>query len=149
MQGSCKAVDNDEGMTCIELTELADDQTTVDSFLAAVAAGGGIPVELYGPDATLDATVPNWRFTVRGPEAIAAEYSRWFGFPGAFEELNRSPLPSGEVVTYLLTWTESGVPHAAHHCHVLTLGDDGRIASDVVFCGGVWPAGLLAEMAAS
>lgn len=122
--------------------------STVDVFLAAVVAGEGIPVELYAPDAMLDATVPDWRFTVAGPEAIAAEYGRWFASPGAFEELRRAPTPDGEVVTYLLTWTESDVPHAAHHCHVLTLGDDGRIASDVVFCGGRWPAGLLAEMAA-
>jgi hypothetical protein len=121
---------------------------TVDSFLAAVVGGKGFPVGLYAPDATLDATVPNWRFKARGAEAIAAEYGRWFASPGVFEELTRAPLPDGELVTYLLTWVESGVPHAAHHCHVLTLGDDGRIASDVVFCGGRWPAGLLAEMAA-
>jgi hypothetical protein len=123
-------------------------RATVDLFLAAVVDGKGIPVELYASDATLDATVPNWRFTARGPEAIAAEYRRWFGFPAAFEELSRFPLPDGEVVTYLLTWVESGVPHAAHHCHLLVVGDDGQIKSDVVFCGGRWPAGLLAEMAA-
>jgi SnoaL-like domain len=122
--------------------------TTIDSFLAAVAEGNGIPVDLYSPDAVLDATVPNWRFMRHGPEAIAAEYRQWFGSPGSFEELNRSPLPDGEAVTYLLTWTESGVPHAAHHCHILVLDDDGRIASDRVFCGGRWPAGLLAQMAA-
>lgn len=124
-------------------------RATIDSFLTAVTAGAGVPVELYSSDATLDATVPNWRFTVRGPEAIAAEYGRWFGQSGAFEELVRSPLPDGEVVTYLLTWTESGVPHAAHHCHRLRVDDAGRIASDVVFCGGRWSAALLAEMAAT
>lgn len=122
---------------------------TVDAFLAAVAAGRGIPEGLYADDATLDATVPNWRLTKRGPAAIAGEYGRWFADPGTFEELSRTPSPSGEVVTYLLTWVESGVPHAAHHCHSLTLGDDGLIKSDVVFCGGRWPASLLAEMAAA
>jgi hypothetical protein len=123
--------------------------TTIDSFLAAVTSGAGIPTDLYAPGATLDATVPNWRFTVRGPEAIAAEYGRWFGLPGTLEELVRSAVPGGEVVTYLLTWTESGVPHAAHHCHILTVDDTGRIESDMVFCGGRWPAGLLAEMGAA
>jgi len=122
---------------------------TVGSFLAAVAAGHGIAADLYAPDATLDATVPNWRFVVRGAEAIAAEYGRWFVDPAAFEELTRAKLVDGEVVTYLLTWVESGVPHAARHCHQLTLADDGRISSDVVFCGGRWSAGLLAEMAAA
>jgi hypothetical protein len=122
---------------------------TIDSFLAAITSGAGIPNDLYAPDATLDATVPNWRFTVRGREAIVAEYGRWFGLPGTLEELVRSALPGGEVVTYLLTWTESGVPHAAHHCHIVAVDDAGRIASDMVFCGGRWPAALLAEMAAT
>lgn len=133
----------------ITSTNTVSAATTVDSFLAAVAAGDGIPVGLYAPDAMLDATVPNWRFTRRGPTAITAEYGGWFGSPASFEELTRTPLPDGEVVIYLLTWSESGVPHAAHHCHVLTMDDDGRIASDVVFCGGRWTASLLAEMAAA
>jgi hypothetical protein len=128
---------------------IAGSTSTVDRFLAAIAAGSGIPVHLYAPEATLDATVPNWRFTRRGPEAICSEYGRWFGVPSSFEELTRSPLPDGEVVTYLLTWIELGVPHAAHHCHILKVDGDDRIASDVVFCGGRWPAALLAEMAAA
>jgi len=32
--------------------------------------------------------------------------------------------------------------------HVLTVRDD-RIVSDMVFCGGRWPASLLAEMEAA
>ena len=39
-------------------------------------------------------------------------------------------------------------PHAGHHLHVLTVRDD-RIVSDMVFCGGRWPAALLAEMEAA
>lgn len=129
-------------------TSLDGSKGTIDSFLAAIAGGRGIPAELYAPEATLDATVPNWRFAVRGPAAITAEYNRWFAAPSRFEELTRAALPGGEVVRYLLSWTESGVPHAGHHCHILSLADDGRITSDVVFCGGRWPASLLAEMAA-
>ena len=121
----------------------------VDRFLQAVESGEGIPTDVYAPDVTLDATVPNWRFERRGPAAVTAEYARWFADPGTFEELRRTRADGGEVVVYLLTWTEHGVPHAAHHCHVLRLDDTGRIAGDTVFCGGRWPAGLLAEMAAS
>ncbi len=43
---------------------------------------------------------------------------------------------------------ENGVPHAAHHMHLLRVAD-GRIVSDTVMCGGRWPAGLLAEMEAA
>jgi hypothetical protein len=135
--------------TTTTITSTVSVATVVDSFLTAVTAGSGIPEDLYAPDAMLDATVPNWRFTRRGPAAITAEYGGWSGSPASFEELTRSPLADGEVVTYLLTWTESGVPHAAHHCHILTVDADGRIASDVVFCGGRWSASLLAEMAAA
>lgn len=122
---------------------------TIDRFLAAIAAGRGIPADMYAADATLDATVPNWRFPVRGADAIAAEYGRWFADPAEFDELSRIALPDGEAITYLLTWTESGVPHAGHHCHMLTTDGDGRITADVVFCGGRWPASLLADMAAA
>jgi hypothetical protein len=120
--------------------------TTVQRFLEAVCAGSGIPTDLYRADATLDATVPNWRFSLHGATAIAEEYGRWFGAPGTLEELQRTVVPGGEVVRYLLAWSEHGVPHAAHHCHLLRLDGDGRIASDVVFCGGRWDAALLARM---
>ena len=58
-----------------------------------------------------------------------------------------TPLDDGsaEVVEYTLSWTEDGVPHAAHHMHLLRVRDD-RIVADTVFCGGRWPAALLAEM---
>jgi hypothetical protein len=37
---------------------------------------------------------------------------------------------------------------AAHHLHLLTVRD-GLIVADTVFCGGRWPASLLAEMEAA
>lgn len=130
-------------------TTIATDPRTVDRFLEAVGAGTGVPVELFSPDVVLDATVPGWRFTVRGADAVARQYSRWCAHPAAFEELEQLAVDGGQVVTYLLTWVERGIPHAAHHCHGLQLGPDGRITRDRFFCGGRWDAGLLAEMAAA
>lgn len=124
----------------------ADPPDVVGRFLASVAAGAGIPADLYADDARLDATVPNWRFTTVGADAVSTEYGRWFADTGAFEELERRPVEGGEVVSYVLTWEEGGVPFAAHHCHVLTVADD-RITADTVFCGGRWDATLLAQMA--
>ena len=43
------------------------------------------------------------------------------------------------MVEYTLSWSENGVPHAAHHMHLLTVRDD-RIVADTVMCGGRWPA---------
>jgi hypothetical protein len=122
---------------------------TVDRFLDAIGHGSGIPADLLADEATLDATVPGWRFVVVGRDAVARQYDGWFTAPAAFEELVRRAVENGEVVTYLLTWEEGEVPHAAHHCHVLEFDVDGRIARDLAFCGGRWDAARLAEMAAA
>jgi hypothetical protein len=105
---------------------------------------------VWSADATLDATVPNWRLHAVGADAIRAEYARWFADPARFEELRRYAVDGGtaEVIEYTLSWSENGVPHAGHHLHLLTVRDD-RIVADTVFCGGRWPATLLAEMEAA
>lgn len=123
--------------------------TAVDGLLDAVRAGQGVSADLLAPGAVLDATVPGWRFTVEGAEAVAAQYTGWFDHPAELEELVRLPVQGGEVLTYLATWLERGVPHAAHHCHLLRLDDHGRITHDRFFCGGRWDAARLAEMAAA
>ena len=88
---------------------------------------------MYRGDAHLDATVPNWWFTVDGAAAIGTEYGRWFAHPGRFSELHRTATADGEVVEYTLRWTEDGTPHAAHHVHVLTVDRArDRIATDRV-----------------
>lgn len=121
----------------------------VDRFLEAVRTGRIDGCEdVWADHVALDATVPNWRFRRTGPAQVRETYRGWFADPGEFEELRRSPVAGGEVVEYLLTWTEDGVPHAAHHLHWLDVADD-RIVADLVLCGGRWPAGLLAEMEAA
>lgn len=140
--------------TTTTITTITTTATTitavVDRFLDAIAAGRGADLaDVYAHDAQLDATVPNWRYSVTGATAIGTEYARWFSSPGRLEESGRRETADGAVVTYLLAWDEDGVPHAAHHCHVLTIDPsigDGRIVADKVWCGGRWPATLLAEM---
>lgn len=122
--------------------------SAIDRFLAAVESATIADCDAWHADATLDATVPNWRFQVTGADAIRSEYARWFADQGTFEELRRLPTEEGEVIEYTLSWIEEGVPHAAHHAHVLSVDDD-LIVSDTVLCGGRWPASLLAEMEAA
>jgi hypothetical protein len=128
----------------------------IDRFLHSIQAATISACDAWSADATLDATVPNWRLHAAGADAIRAEYARWFADPGQFGEFRRFPvqavLPDGggpsEIVEYTLSWTENGVPHAAHHMHLLTVRDD-HIVADTVMCGGRWPASLLAEMEAA
>ena len=120
----------------------------VDRFLAAVTAATIGACDAWADDVAVDATVPGWRFALHGADAVRAESGRWFADPGRMEELRRLPHAGGEVVAYLLAWEEGGVPHAAHHVHVLDVAGD-RIVADTVWCGGRWPAALLAEMEAA
>ena len=129
--------------------------SVIEKFLRAIETAAIPGCDAWSADATLDATVPNWRLHAAGADAIRAEYARWFAAPGHFDELRRYPVKGGtvegdsaEVVEYTLSWTENGVPHAGHHLHLLTVRDD-RIVADMVFCGGRWPAALLAEMEAA
>jgi hypothetical protein len=119
----------------------------VSRFLAAVTAGSGVPADLYSPDAVLDATVPMWRFEAHGPAAIATELSGWYGDPGTLTEVQHSPVPGGVTVRFTLEWTEGGQPWAAHQVHFLATRDD-RVIRHEAWCGGRWPAALLAEIEA-
>jgi hypothetical protein len=102
-------------------------QDPVEAFPNAVRSGEGVPAGLHEPDAMLDATVRN----------------------GDVEDVVREPIAGGELGVYRLTGAEAGVPHAAHHCHVLRIRTTGRIAADTVLCGGRWPAALPAEIGAA
>lgn len=122
--------------------------TAVDRFLQAIVAADIDGCDVWSPEATLDATVPNWRFHRAGADEIRETYRGWFADPAQLEQVRRHPIANGEVVEYDLTWTEDEVPHAAHHVHLLDIVED-RIVADVVMCGGRWPASLLAEMEAA
>jgi hypothetical protein len=125
----------------------ADTATVVDRFLGAVRSGTIGDCDVWAADATLDATVPNWRYRRRGPGEIREVYQDWFSAPGTFEELSRAPVTGGEVVRYMISSTAEGEPYTAHHVHWLEVRD-GLIRADVVFCGGRWSPAQQAEMAA-
>lgn len=118
--------------------------TAVDRLVAGIEAGV-IPADVFGDDAVLDATVPNWRFSVHGGAAVREQLAGWFADRGRFQSIRRSALPDGELVEFTLTWTEQGVEHTCHQAHLLAV-TDGRVSADVAFCGGRWPAPLVAEM---
>ena len=121
--------------------------TSIDLFLDSIC--GKHEPACWAPDAVLDAVVPGWRFTTTGASAVAGQFRDWFRDPGVLEEVRRQATDRGEVVEFTVTWVENGVPHAARQVHVLELDGEGRIAHDHMWCGGRWPATLLAEMEAA
>jgi ketosteroid isomerase-like protein len=127
---------------------MGKDEVVIERFLAAVERGAPLGSDVLSEDVVLDATVPNWRFTVHGAPAVRDELVKWYAAPGRFEDLSRSSVPGGELVRFTLHWEEDGVPHAVHQAHVVSVRD-GRVVRDEVWCGGRWPASLLAEMAAA
>jgi hypothetical protein len=127
------------------MTTTTETTSTVDRFCEAIAGATVDEDDLFCEDVVLDATVPHWHFVRRGHDAVRAELAHWFSDLGRFESLRRTPLPDGELVELELSWTEGGVPHACRQAHVLEVRA-GRIARDTVWCGGRWPATLLAEM---
>ncbi len=100
---------------------------------------------LFAPDAELDATVPNWRFTVRGEDDIEDTLAGWYAQPGHFETVTRVPIAGGELVRFVLTWEEHGEPYMCHQAHVIEVERD-RIVRDTLFCGGRWDSAMMAEM---
>ena len=120
----------------------------VTRLLTQIESGAGIDPGLFTPDATVDAVVPNWRMSMSGGAAIVEQLSGWYAAPGRFEDVSRTALPDGELVELTLTWTEDGIFHTARQSHHLTVdATSGCISADRVWCGGRWPAPLLAEMA--
>jgi hypothetical protein len=113
--------------------------------LAFVEAGVRPESGVLSDDVVLDATVPNWHFTVRGADAVGAELGRWYADPGTFEELTRAPLPARELVNFTLRWQENGVPNAVHQARVVAVSG-GTIVQDQAWYAGRWPASLPAEM---
>ncbi len=125
----------------------ATSSPAIDHFLARVRGEHDGPSP-WANGAVLDAVVPGWRFSLRGDDAIRRQIRAWFRDPGTLEELRRHSISTGEVVELSVSWVEDGVPHAARQIHVLELDRDGDITRHDMWCGGRWPATLLAEMEA-
>src|SRR6476661_4843040 len=77
-----------DGMTTTTTTTTT---TAVDRLLIAVTTPGTSTSDIYADDAVFDATVPGWRYAVRGSQAIGYQLAEWYYYEGALEELIRHP----------------------------------------------------------
>ena len=94
-------------------------QGPIERYLAAIEGAAMASCDALSADVVVDATVPNWRFTLHGEAAARDEFGRWYSHPGCFEDLTRTPLPDGELIEFTLSWEEDGVPHSVHQAHVV------------------------------
>jgi uncharacterized cupin superfamily protein len=62
------------------------DTSAIEKFLHAIETAGIPGCDAWSADATLDATVPDWRLHAAGADAIRAEYAKWFAHPARFDE---------------------------------------------------------------
>jgi hypothetical protein len=102
----------------------------------------------FGPSTVMDATVPQWRFSVRGADAIRGELSKWYPAPGRTEVVQRAPFPGGELLELCRTWDEPEGPISVHQAYLIEVVGE-EIASLKIWCGGRWTAAELADMAAA
>lgn len=127
------------------MSETITHHLAVDRFLAVSESATISGCDVWSADATLEATVSNWRFRVRGADAIRTDYAKWFSELARSSGCPRLLTDEGEVVEYTFIRTDEGVPHAAHNAHILSIRN-GLIVADTVPCGGRCSAARRAEM---
>jgi hypothetical protein len=120
----------------------------VDAYLDQLSEGVLGSSGLLADDARFSATVPQWRYQVRGADAVRQELGSWFACPTRIVEERRVPTAEGEVVVLGLRWEEHGGTWGGHQTHVLTVAD-GRITAIHAACGGRWSPEVLAQLPAS
>ncbi len=103
---------------------------------------------LYHPEVLLDAHVPNWRFQLQGPAAVAAATGTGLPGPGRFASFAVERTASADLLVQF-EWRQDADHggQVSREVHIFRLDDAGRIVEQVVFCAGVWDRELQARMA--
>lgn len=94
-------------------------------------------VDVYAPDALLDANVPQWRFQRKGLEEIIDQYRAWY--PARLRLVEWKPVTTdfGAVVEQA-EWAGDGDGETyARSLHVLRV-DGGFVVHHVLYCTGHW-----------
>ena len=106
--------------------------------------------DLYRPDALLDANVPQWRFQLRGRDAIrqalleeAAEHLRGCGRVSGWRVTRTG---DGTVVELEVRFPEEAEERLWREVHLFHT-DGEAITEHVIYCTGVWDADTIARQA--
>ena len=104
--------------------------------------------EIYAPDALLDVTFPQWRFQVRGTDAITGQFREWYpaGAPKEFRWEER-PTAWGAVVEAEEIRTDAEGGLYSRWINVFVTDGD-RITNHVLYCSGMWDEEAVAHQKA-
>jgi hypothetical protein len=84
-----------------------------------------------------DATVPGWRFVLRGAEPIVGQLHHWWPTPAELPSHQVTPTPDGAVVEFERRWHDDGELRGCRQVHVLVL-DGQRVRELRITCAGEW-----------
>jgi len=104
---------------------------------------------LYAEDAIFDANVPDWRFQIKGAQAIAAKFQEPDWFPaGAVGVVERTTATDSCIVFELCsTFEQQGGTWLSRNAHILALAADGKITRHTMYCTGDWSPETIARQA--
>lgn len=128
----------------------------VETYLGCVANGDWKALRAwYAPHARLDATVPQWRFSLRGVDAVLG----WFqeaaqGYVGGIRVAEAREFDAGAFVAVVweghgVQTSENGGPRRVgfRQTDVFSLRD-GKVIEHFVQCTGEWDEAVFARIAA-
>jgi hypothetical protein len=105
--------------------------------------------DLYGLDAVIDVSVPQWRFQLQGREAIREllreELAHLEG-GGRVSGWRVTPIDDGLVAEVEVRFVEDGEERQWREVHLFHTKDD-AIAEHVNYCTGIWDAATIARHA--
>lgn len=124
------------------------------AFLNAVQSGDMRPLRRhYAEDVILDGTVPRWRFSIQGIEAVLEQLEEWFPSQGELSDVRTTAGDDRLVIEFERRWTRP-VENDMHpelvcirQIHVLTVSD-GLIIEHCGQCAGIWSSADMARIAA-
>jgi hypothetical protein len=87
------------------------------------------------PETVFDATVPGWRFRLRGTDQIVSQLYHWWPTPAELPSYRVTPTAEGVVLEFERPWLEHGERCGCRQVHVLVL-DGERLRELRITCAG-------------
>jgi uncharacterized protein (TIGR02246 family) len=116
----------------------------IDRFRQALGSGDHSRLnEVYAADAVFDVNLPEWRFSLVGPDRIAGQLDAWHLEAPNVVEWSERPTDWGAIVELAL-WEGPGHELYSRSTHAFDVVGD-RIVRHVMYCTGDWDPATVAR----